>query len=173
MRGTMSQSVNEHRNRAPDSVGCVVITVSDTRTAETDTSGAIMRERLEAAGHRIVDYRIVKDEPSEIDALLDECTVNPACQAILFNGGTGIARRDTTFDVISGRIEKPLPGFGELFRMLSYDEIGAAAMLSRATAGVYRGRIVFSTPGSSNAVRLAMDKLIAGELAHLVFEVTK
>ncbi len=169
----MSQSVNEHRDSAPNSVGCVVITVSDTRTAETDTSGAIMRERLAAAGHRVVDYRIVKDEPVEIDALLDRCAENPACQAILINGGTGIARRDTTFDVISQRIEKPLPGFGELFRMLSYEEIGAAAMLSRATAGVFRGRIVFSTPGSSNAVRLAMDKLIAGELAHLVFEVTK
>ena len=95
------------------------------------------------------------------------------CQAILFNGGTGIARRDTTFDAISARLEKTLPGFGELFRMLSYEEIGAAAMLSRATAGVLNGRLIFSTPGSSNAVALAMDKLIAGELAHLVFEVTK
>jgi molybdopterin adenylyltransferase len=169
----VSQSVQEHRERAPESVGCAIITVSDTRTAATDRSGQIMRERLEAAGHRIVGYEIVKDEPEQINRVIDHYTSVTECQALLFNGGTGIARRDTTFDVISGRLEKTLPGFGELFRMLSYDEIGAAAMLSRATAGVLNGRLIFSTPGSSNAVALAMDKLIAGELAHLVFEVTK
>jgi molybdenum cofactor biosynthesis protein B len=169
----MSQSVNEHREAAPASVGCAVVTVSDTRTPDTDTSGRIIRERLEAVGHRIVDYRIVPDEPDQIAALLDELAGREECQAILFNGGTGIARRDTTFDVISARLEKALPGFGELFRWLSYQEIGPAAMLSRATAGVFRGRLVVSTPGSSNAVALAMDKLIASELAHLVFEVTK
>ena len=169
----MSQSVQEHRGSAPESVGCVIITVSDTRTIETDRSGKIMRERLEAVGHRIIDYEIVKDEPDQINRVLDQYTTTGDCQAILFNGGTGIARRDTTFDVISERLQKTLPGFGELFRMLSYEEIGAAAMLSRATAGVLNGRLVFSTPGSSNAVALAMDRLIAGELAHLVFEVTK
>ena len=173
MRGRVSQSVQEHRDSAPESVGCVVITVSDTRTVETDKSGQIMRERLEAVGHRIVGYEIVKDEPEQINRVLDQYTGLDACQAILFNGGTGIARRDTTIDVISGRLEKTLPGFGELFRMLSYDEIGAAAILSRATAGVLNERLIFSTPGSSNAVALAMDRLIAGELAHLVFEVTK
>jgi molybdenum cofactor biosynthesis protein B len=169
----VSQSVQEHRESAPSSVGCVVITVSDTRTVETDKSGQLMRERLEAAGHQIVGYEIVKDEPAEINRVLDTYSALDACRAILFNGGTGIARRDTTFDVISSRLEKTLPGFGELFRMLSYDEIGAAAMLSRATAGVLNGRLVFSTPGSTNAVALAMDKLIAGELAHLVYELTK
>lgn len=169
----MSQSVQEHRESAPQSVGAAVITVSDTRTQETDTSGQIMIERLEAAGHRVVGYEIVRDEPDQIVAVLNRFAVNESCRAILFNGGTGIARRDTTYDVIAGRLEKTLDGFGELFRMLSYQEIGAAAMLSRATAGVYHGRLVFSTPGSSNAVRLAMDKLIAGELAHLVYEVTK
>ena len=169
----MSQSVQEHRESAPERVGCAIITVSDTRTPETDTSGQIMRDRLERAGHTIVGYQIVKDEPEQIAALLDKYCEDPRCQAILFNGGTGIAQRDTTYDVISGKLEKTLVGFGELFRMLSYAEIGAAAMLSRATAGVYRGRLIFSTPGSSNAVALAMDKLIAGELAHLVYEVTK
>lgn len=169
----MSQSVQEHRASAPESVGCVIITVSDTRTVETDRSGQVMRERLEQTGHRIVAYEIVKDEPEQINRVLDQYSVLEACQAILFNGGTGIARRDTTFDIISQRLEKTLPGFGELFRMLSFEEIGAAAMLSRATAGVLNGRLVFSTPGSSNAVALAMDKLIAGELAHLVFEATK
>lgn len=170
---SVSQSVEEHRASAPESVGCVVITVSDTRTPDTDKSGAIMRERLQAAGHRVVGYDIVKDEPLEIHRLLDEWTARDDCQAVLFNGGTGIASRDTTFDAISSRLEKELPGFGELFRMLSFEEIGAAAMLSRATAGVIRSRLIFSTPGSSNAVALAMDKLIVGELAHLVFEVTK
>jgi molybdopterin adenylyltransferase len=173
VRDTVSQSVQEHRESAPASVGCVIVTVSDTRTAETDRSGQIMRERLEAAGHWIVGYEIVKDEPEQINRVLDQYTGMNGCDAVLFNGGTGIARRDTTFDVIAGRLEKTLPGFGELFRMLSYEEIGAAAMLSRATAGVLNGRLIFSTPGSSNAVALAMDKLIAGELAHLVFEVTK
>jgi len=150
-----------------------VVTVSDTRTPETDKSGAIMQERLLAAGHRVVGYAIVLDEPDEINRLLDVWSTRTDCQAILFNGGTGIASRDTTYDAISARLEKVLPGFGELFRMLSFEEIGAAAMLSRATAGVYRGKLVFSTPGSSNAVSLAMDRLIAGELAHLVYEVTK
>jgi molybdenum cofactor biosynthesis protein B len=172
-RQRVSTSVEEHRDSAPESVRCVVITVSDTRTVETDRSGQIMRERLESAGHTIVGYAIVRDEPDQINAALDKWTATAECQAILFNGGTGIARRDTTFDVISRRLERTLPGFGELFRMLSYSEIGAAAMLSRATAGVLNGRMIISTPGSSNAVALAMDKLIAGELAHLVYEITK
>jgi molybdopterin adenylyltransferase len=169
----VSESVQQHRESAPDSVGCAIVTVSDTRTPETDKSGQIMRDRLEAAGHQIIGYEIVPDEPALIAALLDRFCDDPSCHAILFNGGTGIASRDTTYDVISNRLEKTLVGFGELFRMLSYEEIGAAAMLSRATAGVYRGRLVFSTPGSSNAVSLAMDSLIASEIAHLVYEVTK
>jgi molybdopterin adenylyltransferase len=169
----MSQSVDEHREAAPDKVICAVVTVSDTRTTETDTSGKLMIERLEAAGHEVTGYEIVPDEPEQIVAMLEKYADTPECQVILFNGGTGIAQRDTTFDVISSRLEKTLPGFGELFRMLSYDEIGAAAMLTRATAGIYRGRLVFSTPGSSNAVKLAMDKLIAGELSHFVYEVIK
>lgn len=169
----MSASTEAHRSAAPDSVGCAVITVSDTRTFETDKSGRIMTERLEKAGHTVVGYRVVPDEPEEIANLLDHFCDQEACRAILLNGGTGISSRDTTYDVVSRKLEKELVGFGELFRMLSWDEIGAAAMLSRATAGVYRGRLIFSTPGSSNAVTLAMDKLIADELGHLVYEVTK
>jgi molybdopterin adenylyltransferase len=169
----MSASVQQHRENAPDSVACVIVTVSDTRTPETDKSGQIMRNRLEQAGHSVVDYRIVPDEPEVIGALLDDIAGRSDCRAVLFNGGTGIASRDTTYDVISSRLEKTLVGFGEIFRVLSYEEIGAAAMLSRATAGVYQGKLIFSTPGSSNAVALAMDKLIAGELGHLVYEVTK
>ncbi len=169
----MSQSVEEHREAAPERIGCAVITVSDTRTEENDRSGQIMKESLQSAGHSIIIYAIVADEPELIRVELDRCVADRRVQAILFNGGTGIASRDTTYDVLSTEIEKELPGFGELFRMLSWDEIGPAAMLSRATAGVYRGRILFSTPGSSNAVRLAMEKLIVPELGHLVFEATK
>ena len=169
----MSQSVEEHREAAPDSIGCAVVTVSDTRDESTDRSGRIMIDTLEAAGHRVALYRIVRDEPAELLEVLKTCKQRAEIQAILFNGGTGIASRDTTFGVLSREIEKELPGFGELFRMLSWDEIGPAAMLSRATAGVYAGRMIFSTPGSSNAVRLAMDRLIVPELGHLVYEVTK
>ena len=106
-------------------------------------------------------------------AVLDELVALPELQLLLYNGGTGIARRDTTFDVISRLLEKPMPGFGELFRMLSYDEVGAAAMLSRATAGVYRGKLVFSLPGSNNAVRTAVEKLILPEIEHLAWEIVR
>jgi molybdopterin adenylyltransferase len=170
-----SESTQQHREAAAERgpVACAVLTVSDTRTEETDTSGAAIRERLEAAGHRVVLYRIVKDEPEQILGLLDEIVGHTDARAVLVNGGTGIASRDTTYDAISGRLEKTLPGFGEIFRMLSYQEIGAAAMLSRAVAGVYRGRLIFSMPGSSNAVKLAMDRLIVPELEHLVWELNR
>ena len=168
-----AQSVAEHRAAAPDSVGIAILTMSDTRTKETDSSGILIRELLNLTAHTVVDYRIVPDEPALIRETLAEWTENEAIQAILTNGGTGIARRDTTYDVIAGLLEKRLDGFGELFRMLSYQEIGPAAMLSRAVAGVYKGRLVLTMPGSRNAVQLAMTKLIVPELAHLVFEVTK
>jgi molybdopterin adenylyltransferase len=169
----MSISAQEHKSSSPGRVPCAVVTVSDTRTPETDTSGALIRERLEAAGHLVVDYRIIPDEPAEIVPALDELAAQADCDVVIFNGGTGIARRDTTFDVIDARLEKRIDGFGELFRYLSYAEIGSAAMMSRATAGVYRATIVVLTPGSSNAVKLAMDKLIIPELAHMVYEIRK
>lgn len=161
-----------HRIKAREiAVRCAVVTVSDTRTEETDTSGRLMVSRLTDAGHEIIDYRIVKDEPERITALLDELAV--VADVVLFNGGTGISRRDTTFEAVSRKFEKTLPGFGELFRMLSFDEIGPAALLSRATAGVYRDTIVFSTPGSTNAVQLAMDRLITDELHHFAWEILR
>lgn len=163
----------EHKEQAQQegSIAVAVVTVSDTRTEETDTSGKIIRDKLSAAGHTIADYRLVKDEPEQIVALLNLFTTpDHPCQIIIFNGGTGISPRDNTYDAIAHHLEKTLPGFGEIFRMLSYQEIGSAAMLSRAVAGVYRGKVVFSTPGSSNAVTLAMDKLILPELQHLVWE---
>lgn len=170
-----SEATQQHREAASSRgpVACAIVTVSDTRTEETDKSGTLIRERLEAAGHRVVFYRIVKDEPEQISALLDEIAAEGEARVVMFNGGTGIARRDTTYDSLSRKLEKTLPGFGELFRMLSWEEIGAAAMLSRATAGVYRERLVFSMPGSSNAVRLAMERLIIPELEHLAWELTR
>jgi molybdopterin adenylyltransferase len=169
----LSASTQEHREQAPDSINCAVVTVSDTRTEETDKSGKIIIDQLTAVGHRIIDYRIVPDEPDQIEKLLKEIGSRDDADAIIFNGGTGIAQRDTTFDVIDRMLEKRLDGFGELFRWLSWYEIGPASMLSRATAGTYRDSLVFLTPGSSNAVNLAMEKLIAPEVAHMVFEIRK
>jgi molybdenum cofactor biosynthesis protein B len=149
------------------------VTVSDTRTVENDRSGQLILDQLGNAGHEVIDYQIVKDEPEQIDAILTALVERDDCDAVIFNGGTGIARRDTTYDTVSRRLEKQLDGFGELFRSLSYAEIGAAAMLTRATAGVLRGTVVFLTPGSTNAVGLAMDKLIIPEIAHVVLEMLK
>jgi molybdenum cofactor biosynthesis protein B len=165
--------VAEHRAAAPDCISCAVLTVSDTRTTATDTSGGVIQELLTAAGHAIVDYRIVPDEPAAIREVLQEWGSRDDVQAILSTGGTGIAARDTTYDAVVALLEKRLDGFGELFRMLSYEEIGSAAMLSRAVAGVYRRRLLVAMPGSRNAVRLAMTKLIVPELGHLVYEIGK
>lgn len=150
-----------------------VVTVSDTRTRENDTGGDLIEQRVTAAGHTVVFREIVKDDPERIGALLDRIVGETDARIVLFTGGTGIASRDTTYDALARRLEKTLPGFGELFRMLSYQEVGAAAMLSRATAGVYRGRVVVSMPGSPNAVQVAMDKLILPELQHLAWEVAR
>ena len=149
-----------------------IVTVSDSRTPETDTNAHYLRPEIEAAGHQVVDYRLLKDEPDQVAEALDELAGGPA-QVIVFNGGTGISTRDTTYDAISSRLEKTLTGFGELFRMLSFEQVGAAAMLSRATAGVYRDTVVVSTPGSPAAVELAWTKLISPELEHLAWELAR
>lgn len=150
----------------------MVVTISDTRTKETDKSGQKMLELLKQQ-HQVIAYGIVKDDEQEIKhALLQGCK-DPRVQVILMNGGTGIAKRDITFDILQAHIERPIPGFGELFRMLSYEEIGSAAMLSRASAGAIQDTVIFSMPGSTNAVSLAMEKLILPELAHIVREMTK
>ncbi len=153
-------------------VALAIVTVSDSRTEATDTNHQFLRDAITAAGHEVVAYRLIKDEPDAVGGVLDELVATDA-RLILFNGGTGIAPRDTTYDVLARMIEKPMPGFGELLRMLSWDQVGAAAMLSRATAGVYRGKLVISTPGSNAAVRLAWEKLIAPELQHLAWEVVR
>ncbi len=161
---------DEHRARAPRSVRVFVVTVSDTRTEATDTSGQAARELGAAAGHEVVGCRILKDEPAEVRALVAELCGGGTVDAIVVNGGTGLSRRDSTYEALVGILEKQLDGFGELFRALSFAAIGPAAMLSRATAGVLAGVVVFAPPGSTAAVRLALEKLILPELAHVVFE---
>ncbi len=163
-----------HREYAGhDPVTVAIVTVSDSRTPETDTNRIYIEGRMAELGHKIGGYRLIKDEPDQVAAALDAMVALPEVRIVLFNGGTGISPRDTTFDVISRMLEKTLPGFGELFRMLSWDEVGAAAMLSRATAGVYKKTLVFSMPGSPNAVQVAMEKLILPELNHLAWEVVR
>ncbi len=167
-------SHREHENLARDTpVSCAVVTVSDTRTKETDTSGKLLREQIEAAGHNVGAYRIVPDEAEIIRSTLVELAED--VEVVITTGGTGISRRDTTVEVAAALIPKPLPGFGELFRMLSFEEIGPAAMLSRATAGVYGSSptLLFCCPGSSNAVRLAAARLIVPQLQHRVWEILR
>ena len=154
-------------------MACYVLTVSDTRTAETDTSGRAIRELLEAAGHTISGQAIVRDEPSEVRDRVVERFAEAATQVIITTGGTGITSRDGTYEAVTTLLEKRLDGFGELFRMLSFEEIGPSAMMSRATAGTARGKVIFVLPGSEHAVRLAMTRLIVPELSHVVQQVTK
>lgn len=168
-----SPSSEAHREDAPDSVRVAVLTISDTRTKDDDRSGELMRQNLIWRGHDIVAYLIVPDDPTRISEVLQGWIADDTIDAILTNGGTGIAGRDNTYDTIAGMLDKRLDGFGEIFRMLSFHEIGAAAMLSRAIGGVANGTAVFSTPGSANAVKLAMEKLIGPELAHVVHEIRK
>jgi molybdenum cofactor biosynthesis protein B len=163
----------EHKEGAPTSIGCMVITCSDTRTPETDTSGALIMSALKGRGHLVVSYHLVKDEPSVIRRLVKQGAKDTKVHAIIINGGTGISRRDSTFEAIDGMLEKRLEGFGEIFRFLSFKEIGSAAILSRAIAGVYKGTLVISIPGSEKAVLLAMDQLILSELGHMVREMMK
>jgi molybdenum cofactor biosynthesis protein B len=166
-------SVAQHRARSPRSVPCYVLTISDTRTLETETSGRTIADLLLAAGHTVVGRAVVKDEPSDVRRLVAEALQAGAAQAIITTGGTGIAKRDSTFEALTALFEKRIDGFGELFRLISYDEVGSAAMLSRATAGVAGGRVVFLLPGSEAAVKLAMDRLILPELGHIVGELNK
>jgi molybdenum cofactor biosynthesis protein B len=167
-------SVTEHKREAPKQVGCMIITVSDTRDKETDKSGQLIQQFLIEANHTIARYQIVKDDKEEIRLAIEAGVNDPSVQAILLNGGTGIAKRDVTYEVVASILDKELPGFGEIFRMLSYTEdIGSAAILSRAIAGVYRERAIFSMPGSSGAVRLAMSKLVIPELGHVMREIYK
>jgi molybdenum cofactor biosynthesis protein B len=161
-------SAHAHREAGRRSVACAILTVSDTRTTETDTSGRRSRELLEAAGHRILAYSIVPDEPGLVRDRVVDLLADADVEVVIVNGGTGLAPRDTTFEAISALLDKTLDGFGELFRSLSFAEIGPAAMLSRAVAGVAGRTIVASLPGSTGAVELALSRLLVPELGHMV-----
>jgi molybdenum cofactor biosynthesis protein B len=167
----MSQA--EHKARAPISVRCFIVTVSDTRTEETDTSGRAIAALLTAAGHSVAGRAIVKDEASLVREAVRRQLASVDVQAIITTGGTGITSRDSTYEAISALLEKRLDGFGELFRMLSFEQIGTAAMMSRACAGLAAGHIIVSLPGSEAAVRLAMERLLIPELGHLVQQASR
>ena len=162
-----------HKAQGTLSLGCVVVTCSDSRTRDTDTSGKLICHLLKSQGHTIVDYQILKDEPADITKHLQQTIRQSTSHIIIINGGTGISKRDSTFEAVDGFLEKRLEGFGELFRYLSYKDIGSAAMLSRATAGIRGHHVIFSIPGSQGAVQLAMEKLILPEMGHLVGELNK
>ena len=169
----MSESVHKHRESAPEQVRVAVLTISDTRTPDTDTGGDTVEELMRDAGHEIVERDIVRDEASSIRTRLVNLLARPDVDAVVTTGGTGISARDTTYEVVDRMLEKKLDGFGEIFRMLSYEEVGAAAVLSRALAGAVGDKLVACLPGSRNAVRLAVEKLLVPEIAHVVFELRK
>jgi molybdenum cofactor biosynthesis protein B len=168
-----SQSTAQHRCDSPKSVRCVVITVSDTRTLETDRGGKLVADLLTAAGHQVTARQVVRDDPREIEPLVRKLADPTLTDAILITGGTGITARDQTFETVSSLLTKTMPGYGELFRMLSYADIGPAAMLSRAIGGVLNNVIILTMPGSVAAVQLAMEKLVVPEIGHLVYEARK
>ncbi len=157
------------------SVNCFIATISDTRTIENDKSGQLLKQLLEESNHIVAEHVIIADEEQLISKAIDDVMLQPEVEAILFTGGTGISKRDVTIEVVQSKIVKEIPGFGEIFRMLSYTEdIGSAAIMSRATAGVLEsGQLIFSMPGSSGAVKLAMNKLILREISHMIHELQK
>jgi molybdenum cofactor biosynthesis protein B len=163
----------EHKAQAPTTVSCYVVTVSDTRTMETDTGGRAIVDLLQAAGHNVVGRSIVRDDPEMVRGTIERQLANPDVRVIITTGGTGITSRDSTYEAVSALLDKRLDGFGELFRMLSFEQVGAAAMLSRACAGLVAGRIVVALPGSEAAVRLALERLLIPELGHLVREASR
>jgi len=167
----MSQA--EHNAQAPRSVRCAIVTVSDTRTIETDASGRAIADLLTAAGHQVAGRTIVKDDPDLVRGTIERQLAAPDVHAIITTGGTGITSRDSTYEAVGGMLQKRLDGFGELFRMLSFQQIGSAAIMSRACAGLAAGRIIICLPGSEAAVRLALEKLVIPELGHLVQQASK
>ena len=173
----MSESARKHREASPDHIRIAVLTISDTRTSETDTGGNTIVDFMQGAGHEVERREIVRDDVPRIEEVLVELLADAGVDAVVTTGGTGISGRDSTYEVASDLIDKKLDGFGEIFRMLSYEEIGAAAMLSRAVAGVVTTasgpKFLACLPGSTNAVRLVMEKLLVPEMPHVVFELVK
>ena len=169
----MTTSADLHRSQSPSQLACAVVTVSDTRTVETDTSGKLIVDYLQSAGHSVIDRTIVRDEPAQIRPLLERLIHNSQVQAVLLTGGTGVSPRDQTYETVLSLLTKPLVGYGELFRMLSYAEIGPACLLSRAVGGLVGRTVILTMPGSTAAVKLAMEKIILPELPHMVREANK
>jgi molybdenum cofactor biosynthesis protein B len=169
----LSESAEKHRKASPERIRVAVLTISDTRTPETDTGGNIIVDSMQKSGHEIVHREIVKDDAPQIKKTLEKLLADAGVDAVVTTGGTGISARDTTYEVVVRMLDKKLDGFGELFRMLSYEEVGAAAILSRAIAGAAGSKFVACLPGSTNAVRLAMEKLLVPEIPHVVFELRK
>jgi len=166
-------SDREHKAEAPRSVGCYIVTVSDTRTEATDTSGQAIADLLKGGGHTVAGRTIVKDDSALVRATIERQLATADIDIIITTGGTGITSRDTTYEAVNALLQKRLDGFGELFRMLSYEQIGSAAIMSRACAGLVAGRIVVCLPGSEKAVRLAMERLLLPEIGHLVQQARK
>jgi molybdenum cofactor biosynthesis protein B len=161
-------SIEEHKAKGKKSIGCFVVTVSDTRDETTDKSGQTIMTMLANEGHKLAGYRIVKDEPAQIEGLLHDILGQAHVDAVICNGGTGVSPRDGTYEIVAKLLDKRLDGFGEIFRYLSYQDIGSAAIMSRAVAGVAQGKVIVSLPGSQAAVSLAMERLIMPELRHMV-----
>lgn len=168
-----SESVQQHRSAAAGSLTFGIITVSDTRTLANDTGGDLIAGLLQGAGHSVATRMVVTDDRERIVTAVLELVRDPTVDAVITTGGTGIARRDVTYEAVCSILDRQIAGFGELFRMLSWEEVGSAAMLSRATAGAIGSTAIFSLPGSRNAIRLAMEKLILPEIEHVVFEIRK
>ncbi|MDV2684907.1 molybdenum cofactor biosynthesis protein B [Alkalihalophilus lindianensis] len=166
--------IEENKNEAPALVRCMILTVSDTKTYDTDKSAKLIRDLLEEGGHSVTEYQIVRDEYSQIQHWLKIAASRADIDAILITGGTGIALRDTTHEAVRDSLDKEMPGFGEIFRYLSFvEDVGTAAIISRAIAGVRDGKAIFSMPGSTGAVKLAMDRIIVPELGHVMREILK
>lgn len=166
-------SYREHREQSPQNLGCAVITVSDSRTEQTDKSGDFIKKRLAESGHKVTGYALLKNEPATIRKTISEFLEKPETQVIITTGGTGLSRRDVTVETVSPMLEKKLDGFGELFRSLSYEEIGTAAILSRAVGGVIKCKVILCLPGSLGAVTTAMERVILPEVRHMVREATR
>ncbi|RMF90950.1 MAG: MogA/MoaB family molybdenum cofactor biosynthesis protein [Planctomycetota bacterium] len=169
----MTRVPDEHRKEAPRVVRCVVVTVSDTRTRETDKGGDVLESLLRTGGHEVVDRTIIPDDPARIETVVNDCVRRDDVDAVFLTGGTGLGSRDHTYETVSRLITREIPGYGELFRMLSFREIGPAAMLSRATAGLIGTTLIVTTPGSPGGVRTAIQDLILPELGHVIREARK
>jgi molybdenum cofactor biosynthesis protein B len=163
----------EHKKEAPQSVNCALVTVSDSRTEETDESGKLLKQKLTEGGHKLVSYTLLKNDSEAVRQTIEELLDEEEVQVIITGGGTGVSHRDITVETVSALLEKKLDGFGELFRSLSYQEIGTASIMSRSIAGVARGKVIICIPGSLGATRLAAEKIIVPEIGHMVREASR